>query len=252
MPMYDQSIRVVETGERPIKNPIVITGFPDVGLVGTIAVTHIIDALGLLEIGYIESELLPPIVVVHNRYPKAPVRVYGDGKIVVIVSEIPIPLSLVNPLSKSLVDWFEPTEIKLALLLGGIPHPNRLEIESPEVYGVCSSDATEKILEENNIKFLEEGFIVGPHGVILRECMGRGVPSIYLMSEAHYGYPDPGAAASTIMAANKILDLEIDVKALLEKGEEIRIKTRDLMRRTQETMKAMRKAQEQEMPLMYG
>lgn len=64
------SVKVVETERLKIRNPVVITGFPDVGLVGTIAVSHIVNALALKEIGYLESEALPPIIVVHGNAPK--------------------------------------------------------------------------------------------------------------------------------------------------------------------------------------
>jgi uncharacterized protein len=244
-------VKVVETERLEIKNPVVITGFPDVGLVGTIAVSHIISALGLKEIGYVASEELPPIVVVHEKRPKAPIRLYGNTELIVAVSEIPIPHSLVYSLSNSLVEWFKEKGARFALLLGGIANPRRLEIEEPAIYGVSTGKGMDEILEKKNIKFFEEGFITGQDGVILRDCMEKGLPSIYLMAESHFAYPDPGAAAAVIQAINRILDLKVDVKSLLEKEEEIRILTRDLMRRTEENMKRIQKMQEQEIPVMY-
>lgn len=130
-------------------------------------------------------------------------------------------------------------------------NPRRMEIEEPAVYGVSTGDASDEILEKKDIKIFEEGFITGQDGVILRNCMEKGLPSIYLMAESHFGYPDPGAAAAVIQTMNKILDLKVDVKSLLEKEEEIRILTRDLMRRTEENMKRIQKMQEQEIPVMY-
>jgi uncharacterized protein len=244
-------VKVVETGPVEAKNPVVITGFPDVGLVGTIAVSHLIESLKLKEIGYVASDELPPIVVVHEKRPKAPIRLYGDERLVVAVSEIPIPYNLVYPLSSSLVRWFKEKNARFALLLGGMANPKRLEIEEPAVYGVTTGEGMDEILEKKNIKFFEEGFITGQDWVILRNCMEVGLPSIYLIAESHFAYPDPGAAAAIIRAINRILDLDVDVKSLLEKEEEIRILTRDLMKRTEENMKALRKMQEQEIPVMY-
>lgn len=244
-------VKVVETRHLEIKNPVVITGFPDVGLVGTIAVSHIISSLGLEEIGYVASEELPPIIVVHGKRPKAPIRLYGNEGIIVAVSEIPIPHSLVYSLSSSLVEWFKEKGARFALLLGGIANPRRLEIEEPAIYGVSTGEEMDELLEKKNIKFFEEGFITGQDGVILRNCVEKNLPSIYLMAESHFGYPDPGAAAAVIQAINRLLDLEVDVKSLLEKEEEIRILTRDLMRRTEENMKRIQKMQEQEIPVMY-
>lgn len=249
--MIDMSVKVVETEKLEIKNPIAITGFPDVGLVGTIAVSHLVSALKLKEVGHIESEELPPIIVVHGKRPKAPIRLYGNAEIVVAVSEIPIPHSLVYALSDALVDWFKSKGVKLAVLLGGMANPQRMEIEKPGVYGVSTGKGPDEILQKKDIKFFEEGFITGQDGVTLRNCMEKGLDSVYLMAESHHAYPDPGAAAAVIKAVNKILDLKVDVKMLLEKEEEIRILTRDLMRRTEENMKTAQKMREQEIPAMY-
>lgn len=246
------TVKIVESEKLEIKNPVAITGFPDVGLVGTIAVSHLISSLKLKEIGHIESEQLPPIIVVHGKRPKAPIRLYGNSKIVVAVSEIPIPHSLIYALSESLVDWFKKKGVKLTVLLGGIANPKRMELEKPGVYGVSTGKGPDEILVKKEVKFFEEGFISGQDGVILRNCMEKGLSSIYLMAESHFGYPDPGAAAAAIEVMNKILDMDVDVKTLLEKEEEIRIVTRDLMRRTEENMKSAQKMQEQEIPVMYG
>lgn len=249
------SVKIVETEPLEIENPVVVTGFPDVGLVGTIAVSHVIETLELKELGYVASDRLPPIVVVHRRQPKAPIRLYGgEGRgegIIVAVSEIPIPHSLVYPLSDSLVEWFKGKGARFALLLGGIASPRRMEIKEPSVFGVSTGGDMDRIMEEKNIKFLEEGFITGQDGVILRNCIEKGLPSIYLMAESHFAYPDPGAAAAVIQAINRILDIRVDVRSLLEKEEEIRILTRDLMRRTEENMKKLQKMREQEIPVMY-
>jgi predicted ATP-grasp superfamily ATP-dependent carboligase len=48
---------------------------------------------------------------------------------------------------------------------------------------------------------------------------------------------------------SKISDVQVDVSKLLEKGEEIRLKARDIMKRTQEEMNRMKKSQEYDLPL---
>jgi len=85
----------------------------------------------------------------------------------------------------------------------------------------------------------------------MRESVKSVVPSVILMAQSHSQYPDPGAAASIVSAVNKLLDLNIDVKGLLEQAEEIRLKMRELMQRTSKSMRGMEKAQEQELPAMY-
>jgi uncharacterized protein len=246
------NIDLVETARLETKNPFAITGFPDIGLVGTIAVSHIIKVLDLKEIGYLKSESFPPITVVHRNRPKAPVRIYGDDSLLVIISEIPVPPLLMHELSHTIVNWLKEKKISLLTILGGVENPKRLEIKKPGVYGISTGREQDGLLKKGGIKSLEEGFLAGQDGLILRYSYEQNVPSIYLMAESHYGFPDPGAAAAVIQATNKVMGLKVDVKSLLEKEDEIRLLTKELMRRTEENLQSLQKGKEKEVPVMYG
>ncbi len=80
----------------------------------------------------------------------------------------------------------------------------------------------------------------------------ESIPAITLLTQSYYNYPDPEAAASSLNAVNKILDLKIDVAELLEKGEEIRLRSKDMMHRTHEEMLRMNKSHEDDLPPLYG
>jgi predicted ATP-grasp superfamily ATP-dependent carboligase len=47
----------------------------------------------------------------------------------------------------------------------------------------------------------------------------------------------------------KLTGLKVDVSSLIEKGEEIRLRARDVMKRTQQELLRMRKAQEYDVPM---
>jgi uncharacterized protein len=248
--MEAEAITIVETAPvGPIKYCIV--GLPDVGLVGLIAATHIIHSAEMPEVGHFESDILPPIVVIHGGDPKAPFRVYCKEKLAVITSEVPISASILPMLARAIVDWAKSKGVELLISISGTAVQNRLDIEIPEVYGISAFPAEKQLLSKADIELFEEGFMVGPHALILKECQKRNVPNIVLLAQSHYQYPDPGAAASIVAALNKLLSLNIDTKQLLEQAEEIRLKTRELMQRTQRSMQTMQKTQEQEFPAMY-
>jgi len=139
----------------------------------------------------------------------------------------------------------------MILILGGIPHPERIEVKSPRVYGVGTEDEMDNIVRKNNITPFEEGVIVGINGVMLKKCMDKKIPALYLFAESHYNLPDPESAASALSVLNKMIRLDVDVKKLIEEGEEIRIKARDIMKRTRESMSEMQKSREHEVPMMY-
>jgi uncharacterized protein len=247
----NDEVRVIEEGKTVFEKPTVVIGFPDIGLVGTIALFHAIDQLKLKEIAYLESDDFPPVTVVHDGRPQSPIRIYGDKKMLWVISEIPIKLSLMRNISKKLIEWFKSKDVGLIITLGGIPHPKRLEIEKPGIYGISINDKTDKILEEHGIERFEEGLVAGTNAVILYECMRGDMNAIYLMSESHAKYPDPESAAVLMELLNKILGIDVDVKKLLETGEEIKIKSRDLMKRTESSLADMQKSQEGEIPMMY-
>ncbi|RLF16172.1 MAG: proteasome assembly chaperone family protein [Thermoprotei archaeon] len=243
-------IEVVET--RPVKpGAKAIEGLPDVGLVGAIATSYLVDLLNLGEVAYIDSELLPPIMVLHKGRLKSPIRIYGDNDLLVLVSEIAIPPDVLSPLVKALADWFKSKGVRLMVSLGGIPVPNRLDIETPAVYGVPNGDEAMELLKNKGIELMEEGFVAGAYALFLRESTKREVPALALLAQCFLQYPDPGAAAATISALGKLLDRDFDIKPLIERAEEIRIKTRDLMKQARTAMVGMQKPREHEVPLMY-
>ena len=244
-------VRIVEKEGVKHKNPIVIEGLPDVGLVGTIAASYIVERMGYKEIGYIESDLFPPVMVVHEGQSKNPLRIYGDEGVVVVLSEVAIPVGAVYPLTEALADWVKEIDSKLVISMTGLPAANRIDIEKPEVFAVGNSEEALNELKDKQMELLEEGFIAGPYAVMLRECSKRKMSAISLLAQCFPVYPDPGAAASAIESLDKFLKLGIDVKELLEKGEEIKLKARDLMRQTALSAPKMQKGVEQDMPIMY-
>lgn len=242
-------LRILTTAPIP-KDAVLVAGLPDVGLVGLLAASHMISQLKLEEVGAIESDLLPPMIVLHGGLPKAPVRIFAGGSLVVIISETVIPGSLVRPLATGIVDWARGKDVKLFLSLGGMAVANRQDIDAPKVFAALSSKEMESKLH-GAAEVLEEGYIVGAYGLILRNCAAASLPAITLLTQSHYNYPDPEAAGAALTAVNKILGLKVDVSELLKNGEEIRLKSKDMMHRTHEEMSRMDKSHEYDLPPLY-
>jgi uncharacterized protein len=230
---------------------ILIIGLPDVGLVGLLAASHIVSALGLEEVGSIESDSLPPMIVLHGGLPKSPIRLFARGSIAVVISETAIPASLLRPLANCLVDFGKRKKIELMLSLGGMAVANRQNLNSPQVFAALSTKSLEKRLN-GAAEVLEEGFIVGAYGLLLRRCAAESISAITLLTQSYYDYPDPEAAASALSAVNKILNINVDVADLLKRGEEIRLRSKDIMHRTHEEMTRMNKSHEYDLPPLYG
>jgi len=249
-PSEKDGFRIIETAPVP-NGAVMINGLPDVGLVGLLAASHIISSLNLEETGSIESDLLPPMIVLHGGLPKSPVRIFASGSLVVMISETAIPVSLLRPLAEGVVEWARSKGTKLMLSLGGMAVANRQDIDSPKVFAAVSEKALESRLN-GAAEVLEEGYIVGAYGLLLRKCAEFSVPAITLLTQSYYNYPDPVAAAAALTTVNKILGLKVDVSELLKRGEEIRLRSKDMMHRTQEEMLRQNKAHEYDLPPLYG
>lgn len=247
-------VKVIEETDKRFNNPVIIVGFPEVGLVGTIATSFMLDKLNFEEIGYIDSELFPPLVVIHNGDIKNPVRIYSDkdGGIIVILSEIAISPSIISPLAESLVDWFKRKNASSVILLSGISVTNRLEIEEPECIGISNTKETKVMLKNADIEEMLEGFLIGIYPELLKRCKKEGVPGTLLLSQCFPNYPDPEAAASVLKSLQKLINIKIDLEELFVKGEEIKMKARDLMQQARRVIGDIQKNIEQSLPIMYG
>lgn len=226
-----------------------ICGFPDVGLVGVLASSHVISELNLVEMAYVDSDLLPPIVVLHKGLPLAPMRILGNDDLLVTISETAIPAGGVQQLMRSFVEWVESRRVKMLIPIGGIPVQNRQDIEEPKVFGAASNLDMLNLLEQKGITVLKEGYMVGPQALIMRYCAERNIPAIALLPQSFYNYPDPEASAAALKQLANITGIKVDVSKLFEKGEEIRLRAKDVMKRTQRELTKMNKGQEYDLPL---
>jgi len=243
-------IKIVEKGAIPKKFTLV-NGLPDVGLVGLVAASHIVSSLKMEEVGSVESDSFPPMIVLHDGLPKSPIRIFANESLVVIVAETAIPASLTRSLADAIVDWAALRKAEVVISVGGMAVQNRQDIDVPKVFAALSDKTLEKRLGDA-AEVLTEGYIVGAYGLILKKCAEMRLPAITLLTQSFYNYPDPEAAAAALKSLNKILGLKVDASDLLQRGEEIRLRARDVMKRTQTEMARMDKSQELEVPAIYG
>jgi uncharacterized protein len=241
-------VKIVEKKPIPSEATMLI-GLPDVGLVGLIATSYLISELDLEEIAYMDSDLLPPVVVLHEGLPHAPLRIYGNKDFIAVISELAIPVKALHTVMRTLVDWGQTKKVKMMVAMGGIPIENRQAITEPKVYGAASSKELLDILGKKELSILNEGYMVGPQALAMRYSVEKKISAIALLAQSFYNYPDPEAAAMTLKELSKITEIKIDISKLLEQGEEIRLKGRDIMKRTQQEMTRMKKSQEYDLPL---
>ena len=243
-----ESVKIVEKNPVPSEATMII-GLPDVGLVGLIATSYLITELNLEEIAYMDSDLLPPVVVLHKGLPHAPLRIYGNKNLIAVISELAVPAPAIYTIVREIVDWGKSKKIKRIISMGGIPVENRQSIKEPKVFAAASNQELLDTVSKKGLNLMNEGYIVGAQALSMRYSVSKKIPAIAILAQSFYNYPDPEAAALALKELSKISEIKVDVSKLLEKGEEIRLKARDIMKRTQQEMKRMQKSQEYDLPL---
>lgn len=250
--MSKEIIEIIELEPIVGEDFILIEGFPDVGLVGTISTSYLAEKLEMVEVGYVESDELPPIVSVRNGKILDLIRIYRRGNLMVFISEIPIPLTLIKPLSQKIIEWAISKKARMIVSLTGIPEPTRLNIDIPKVYVLGSTKrALEEALKVEGVEKFTDGYIAGIKGMIVKESFKKNFDALLVLSQAHFNYPDPGSAAQVLIYLSKLFSITLDVGPLLESAEELKLRLRDLMRRTNQAMQDVQKSRELELPAVY-
>ncbi len=241
-------VKIIERKEIS-RGAVMLFGFPDVGLVGVIAASHLISELNISEVAYMDSKLLPPLIVLHKGLPHSPIRVFGNHDILLAVSETAISADTIYPIMHALIDWGRNKNVKTMISMSGIPVQDRQEIEKLRVFAAASSPEMLKTVQDKGVQVLKEGYMVGPQAIMMQYCANTGIPAIALLAQCFFNYPDPEAAAELLKELANVVGVKVDISKLLEKGEEIRLRARDVMRRTQQEMSKMKKTQEYDIPM---
>jgi len=196
-------------------NVSVITGFPGSGLVGSIALSYMVDQLQFEQVGSVTSKYFPPLVMMTKGVVNAPMRIYQKDNVAAVIADIPIHPMICYEVANGLIDWLSQFDLKEIVTIAGIV------TNEPEkrVFGVATTEEVLKPIEESTV-ILPMGSISGIAGSILTECKVRNIPGLGLLGES-VNTPDPRAAASTIEVLNKIYNLNLDTKPLMEQATEI-------------------------------
>ena len=226
-----KSITIHEITKHNLKDPVLIDGFPGVGLVGTIVANFLINALKLEQIGVIDSYKFPPISVVKDGEPHNPMRLYAgeqicnDGscnQVIVCVSEFTPPAEITKDLVKTLMDWAEENGCKKIISAEGFTSGPKADDEANDVYGVSSTIGSRKWIKDAKVKPFTYGTVGGITGALLNEGKIRKVNVLGLLAEVSEDSPDARAAANVIKAIDELLlAIELDPEPLLKEAQNL-------------------------------
>ena len=228
------------------KSPVILAGFPGIGLVGNIVATQIAAELKMTQIGTIESRLFPPITVLFDGLTHAPVRIYEDpqNNFIVVLSDILIHPMIAYDIGKAVIGWAQSLNAKLNIPIAGIATMR----EERTVYAAATG-AEQLSLVKDKTETLVTGSISGIAGSIMNESHVNKLPALCLLGETQGPTPDPRAAARVIDVVSNVLNLNISTKKLVEEADQIETELHNLAEQVQGAEQAETKGPTQ---VMYG
>ena len=202
---------VFELKKVDLKSPIIFAGFVGAGLVGPLAINHIIEKLEMQEIAVIRSKYLPPSTVFMRGRLRHPFRLYAnkEGTICAIICEITLKMEGIYSIISSILDWADQKGSKEIVILDGVAS----EEHDDKAYCAAEEDLV-RLMEDADINLIPQGFITGIPGGILNECLVREIQGLTLLAKANKIDPDPAAASTLIEAINRFYCMEIDIEDL--------------------------------------
>ncbi|MDA7953278.1 MAG: PAC2 family protein [Nitrosopumilus sp.] len=204
---------VFETRKADLRNPVILAGFVGAGLVGPVAINHIVTKMGMEEVAVLRSRHLPPSTVFMRGRLRHPFRFYAnrEGTICAIICEITLKVDGVYDLVNSILDWAEQKGSREIAILDGVASKGH----DGRAYCAAEEDLV-RTMDEKGISMIPQGFITGIPGGILSECLTRRIRGLTLLAKASSDEPDPAAAATLVGALNRFYDMDIDTEGLAE------------------------------------
>ena len=176
------------------KRPVIIQGFPSIGLVSTITTKFLIDHLDVEEIGHIESEHIVPLTAIHKSKVVNPITIYYNKKYnLVIVQSLTEIAGSEWELAATMLDLAAAMDAKEIVVVEGMPSHAQNEIN---LYYFSNAGKMKN-------KQMSEGIIMGTTAALLLKA--KDFPVTCIFAEAHSQLPDSEAAAKVVKALDDYL-----------------------------------------------
>ncbi len=221
------------------KSPIVISGFPGVGMVGAIAAEFLIQHLVTEKIGKVILDKSPALVAIHEGKLIEPFSIYYSRKynIVVVHSILAVPGTEWQA-ADALLKICTTLKAKELISVEGVANTSQAEGEAQDRSGVSkifyytNTEAKGKALAKQKLDSLREGIIMGPTSAVL--IKNSALPVTCFFAQTYDQMPDSNAAAQVIKALDSYLGLKVNYKPLLQLATKFEQKLRGIIEQSKQ------------------
>ncbi|WP_255196934.1 proteasome assembly chaperone family protein [Halorarius litoreus] len=218
-----------------LDSPTLVEGLPGAGLVGKIAADHLVEQFDMEFVASCFCSGLPRVAVYRadSSETMPPVRIYADESrdLLVLQSDVPVSPSQASEFAGCLTGWFVDNDV-FPLFLSGLPEEKD---GVPEVYGIATGGAGDRLDEAGIAPPNEAGLVSGPTGALLHEANVQGLPAVGLIAETEAQFPDPEAARAILTnGIAPLTGIDVETDSLVEQAENIREARERLAKQVQE------------------
>lgn len=230
-----------------LQNPVVLAGFPDNGMVGSICINHVIEQMEMHQVAFVDSEYIMASALFVGKKLRHPFRIYANrkGSLCAILCEVPILARGVRPIVRALIDWLSRAGASDVTVLGGIAasniSPSSLAPRSAFLLQNAGDDAMEK---NGPARIPATAFVVGIGGALLSSCVASNIRCRGMFVPSLGEVPDPGGAAILLEALAPIVpSAKVDTGQLKAEAETIKRHLEELLKMQQKMMQEYEKGE---------
>lgn len=240
-----------------LKNPILVEGFPGLGMVGSIATNYLLKQLKAQKMATLYSPHFPYHVLVNKKGSARLLRgefylwknEKGENDLILLTGDSQAQtIEGQFEVANNILDFAERKNVKIIITLGG--YRNEVE-ERPNVVAVSTNPALfEKALNAKAIASEAGTPIVGTAGLLLGLAKFRKIDALCLLGETRGYFPDPKTAKAILEILKRILKVDFVLKGLdeeIERSKEILGRMKDIEKRRLKYMEKIRRVEEERM-----
>jgi uncharacterized protein len=206
------------------RSPIIITGFPGLGLVGSIASEFLINHLKMRKVGKIVLKHTTAMVAVHQQQLVDAVSIYHDEKYnIVVVHALSSPQKQEWELAKEIETLIKMLNAREIVCMEGVAGAGKKDVQT---FYFSTVESRKRLLEAAGLRPLEEGVIIGLTAALLSTAPQEVT---CLFAETASQLPDSKAAAALIKALDAYVGLQVDYKPLLVEAQKFEDKLRSIL-----------------------
>ena len=219
MPMLETQINEKKKIKK-LKNAILLTGLPGIGLIGQVVARYLVEELDLQKVATLVSPHFPHQVVMTSKGGMRLIRnsfyLYHTKKrdVLILLGDIQALNSVGQyEVAGKVLNFCNKLGLKEIMTIGG--YSTGKIAEKRRVFGVATSEDYRTLLKKYGVIFGEaRGSIVGAAGLLPALGKLSGFKGSCIMGETHGGYVDTASAKQILIFLSKYLQIPIDLKKL--------------------------------------